>query len=345
MSVLYDPARGAGAIQHEDDSMSAVTRLLGTGFNGVRFFTGFLPSFSRIGYEARSVLWEDRAPDFSGQRWLVTGASTGLGRVIASTAARHGAEVVAVARSGDKLEQLRKEAEPWSGSVEVATADLSLRAENRRLAQQQIATGRSIDVLVNNVGVLLNAPATTSEGLDAGFATNLLGSFILTESLREAGALQTGAAVISMSSGGMYNVPLSIGHLERMKRYSGSLAYAYHKRAQVVLNAWWRAHDSAGINYYVMHPGWADTPGVASSLPEFHALLGAILRTPMQGADTALWLASERPPQARNEDIWFDRALRPTHLLWGTREGDRPEALLNHLRQRASATTEAAGAI
>lgn len=311
-------------------------RALGSAFNGIRFFTGFLPSFSRIGYRARSLLWEQETADFSGQRWLVTGASTGLGRVIAEAAARAGAEVLAVARSGDKLEQLAAATAGASGAVIPFVADLSRMAEVRRLAGRCIAEQRTVDVLVNNVGVLLNEPGTTAEGLDAGFATNLLGPWLLTETLRDGGALDQGSTVISMSSGGMYNVPLSVADLERRQRYNGAIAYAHHKRAQVVLNCWWRQRDTRGIAYYVMHPGWADTPGVATSLPEFRAILGSILRTPEEGADTALWLAATRPDQRHLDSIWFDRAPRPVHLLWGTRDGDSTETLLTHLQQRAA---------
>ncbi len=66
--------------------MSLLTKTL----NGAVFFTGFIPSFTRIGYRARRARWQPLAPDFAGHRWLVTGASTGLGREIALAAAAAG---------------------------------------------------------------------------------------------------------------------------------------------------------------------------------------------------------------------------------------------------------------
>mgnify|MGYP001549883222 FL=1 len=315
--------------------MSLLTKTL----NGAVFFTGFIPSFTRIGYRARRARWETLTPDFAGQRWLVTGASTGLGREIALAAATAGADVVAVARASDRLSALA--AAPGPGSVTTRAADLSLVAVTRELVDELAADGRPFDVLVNNVRVLFNEQTTTPEGLDAGFATNLLNQYLLTEGLKKHGLLAHEACVITMASGGMYNVPLSIDNLQPETDYNGTLAYAYHKRAQAVLNSWWRQHDLDGIRYYVMHPGWADTPGVQTALPEFRRLLGALLRSPEEGADTAVWLAAKRPDQKDDQGVWFDRALRPPHLLFGTRGGDAPAALVEYL-ERTAADVEAA---
>ena len=299
--------------------------------NGALFFAGFLPSFTRIGLVARRRSWEELTPDFAGQRWLITGASTGLGREIALTAAGAGADVVAVARSRDKLDALAAEAAAVPGSISPIGADLSLVAETRALVASLVEAAAPFDVLVNNVGVLFNEAGTTAEGLDAGFATNLLNQYVLTEGLRQHKLLSEEACVITMTSGGLYNVPLSISALQSHENYNGSLAYANHKRAQATLTTWWREHELDGIGFYVMHPGWADTPGVQTALPEFRKLLGTLLRSPAEGADTAIWLAAKRPGQDDDRGIWFDRALRPAHKLFGTKDGDDAEALVEYL--------------
>jgi NAD(P)-dependent dehydrogenase (short-subunit alcohol dehydrogenase family) len=300
--------------------------------NAGRFFTGFLPSFSAVGHRARALVWKPFASDYRGQRWLVTGASTGLGREIARSAALGGADVLAVARSADGLAHLAEEVVGAPGRIRPFAADLSLTREIDRLADHVRDAHAPLDVLVNNVGVLLDRPARTAEGLDLAFATNLLGPWQLTERLRRDGTLTGGGAVITMSSGGLYNVRLSLHALEKQERYQGALAYAAHKRAQLALNHRWRS-DPRGVDYYVMHPGWATTPGVERSLPAFNQLLGPILRTPAEGADTALWLASTRPPQRSETGLWFDRALRGEHLLLGTRGGADEEALVAYLAE------------
>ena len=98
-----------------------------------------------------------------------------------------------------------------------------------------------------------------------------------------------------MTSGGGYNVPLNIAMLNMTnpKKYNGTGAYGFHKRAQIVLNQYWRdKYGARGITFYVMHPGWADTDGVKRSLPRFRKILKSILRDAESGADTALWLAA-----------------------------------------------------
>jgi NAD(P)-dependent dehydrogenase (short-subunit alcohol dehydrogenase family) len=310
---------------------------IGNLIRGATFFTTFLPSFSSLGYRARSRSWEPYDPDFSGQRWLVTGASTGIGREIARRAAHAGAEVIAVARSAERLESLADDiaGHQAAGIVRPLSADLSLIGEVAALVGCLGDRSRPLDVLINNVGVMLDRCRLTPEGMDAAFSTNLLGHYLLTEGLLRRSGLAAGAAVIGMSSGGMYNVPLDLTRLQGGEPYDGTLAYAYHKRAQVSLNGHWRQRYGDRSTFYVMHPGWVDTPGVEGSMPDFHRTVGRLLRTPAAGADTALWLAGRRPAQAGDTGIWFDRALRSEHLLPGTRGGADREELVAYLERQA----------
>ena len=83
------------------------------------------------------------------------------------------------------------------------------------------------------------------------------------------------------------------------KSYNGAQQYARAKRAQVVLNEMWAARVPRDeIVFHAMHPGWADTPGVDAGIPGFGKVMGPLLRTPEQGADTIVWLAAadERDP-------------------------------------------------
>ena len=70
-----------------------------------------------------------------------------------------------------------------------------------------------------------------------------------------------------------------------------------------------------------MHPGWADTPGIATSLPGFRRLARPILRSNEQGADTIVWLAAADEPGRSSGRFWHDRRERPTHYAGRTREG------------------------
>jgi dehydrogenase/reductase SDR family protein 12 len=303
----------------------------------VGFYSRFTGSFTQVGYRWRSLSWDKFTPDYRGQHWLVTGGSGGIGRHIVLEAARAGATVTAVARSEPKLAVLREDARQ-AGIQGVATecCDFTLQSDTARLLRRLEGAGRKFDVLVNNVGVLLDDLSVTAEGRESSFVSNLLSHYQLTEGLIRAGLLAgPKATVINMTSGGGYNMPLMVAMLNVTDpaKYNGVFAYGFHKRAQIVLNQYWRdTYGSRGIAFYVMHPGWADTDGVKRSLPRFRKILRPILRDAAAGADTALWLAGTRPTQPEHELVWFDRAIRPAHVYDRTRTTqDTPRSLVAYL--------------
>jgi dehydrogenase/reductase SDR family protein 12 len=303
----------------------------------VAFYSRFTGSFTQVGYRWRSLSWDKFTPDYRGQHWLVTGGSGGIGRHIVLEAARAGAAVTAVARSETKLATLREDARR-AGIEGVATecCDFTLQSDTERLLRRLEGAGRKLDVLVNNVGVLLDDLSVTEEGRETSFVSNLLSHYQLTEGLIRAGLLAgPKATVINMTSGGGYNMPLMVAMLNVTDpaKYNGVFAYGFHKRAQIVLNQYWRdTYGSRGIAFYVMHPGWADTDGVKRSLPRFRKILRPILRDAAAGADTALWLAGTRPTQPEHELVWFDRAIRPAHVYDRTRTTqDTPRSLVAYL--------------
>ena len=138
------------------------------------------------------------------------------------------------------------------------------------------------------------------------------------------------ARVIWVSSGGMYTRRLETGDPNWDRReYDGVTAYAETKRAQVVLSELW-AEELRGSPVVVnsMHPGWADTPAVKSSLPRFHRITRNLLRSPAEGADTVVWLSASARARRSTGCFFFDRQERRTHLLPLTRETDSDRRLL-----------------
>jgi len=130
------------------------------------------------------------------------------------------------------------------------------------------------------------------------------------------------ARVIMVSSGGMYTQRLAVSDLEAPPEpFDGVKTYARTKRAEVVLAELW--HDTladTGVTFSSMHPGWADTPGVRTSLPRFWAVTRLILRTPDEGADTIVWLGAAARVKGQGGRFWFDRAPVSTHVTTATRE-------------------------
>lgn len=299
----------------------------------LKFYARFTPSFTAIGYAARLLPLRLNRPDFIGQRWLVSGATGGIGRAIALRAARAGAIVHAVGRNAAALDSLVDAAKGAKGKILPVQCDLASIRDIDRLARNWPAK-EPIDVLVNNVGIL-NVPFfQTPEGFESSYATNLLGHFCLTEGLEKAGGLAAGGAIINVVSGGLFNAPLNLPLLDQPEAsFNGYAAYASHKRAQVALTDYWRktfAH--LHLSTYATHPGWADTAGVQTSLPTFRKILRPILRTTDQAADTMIWLAAKRPAQT-DDRVWFDRKSRTTHAYAHTRTPlTTSEALIEKLK-------------
>ncbi|MEM7763756.1 MAG: SDR family NAD(P)-dependent oxidoreductase [Pseudomonadota bacterium] len=295
------------------------------------FYARFGVSFSAIGFFARRLFWRNGSFDLSGKTILITGASGGIGAAVARDTAVAGANVIAVARNPEKLAQLQ---DSIATPIQTRVCDLSDTSAVRALAQSLIDDGESIDVLVNNVGVMLHEFSTNADGVDTQFATNLLNQYVLTEALQQNG-LSSDAAVITVASGGMYMAPLVTAALasDDATAHDGTQAYAIQKRAQVVLTEHWQSQTDTTATFYVMHPGWVDTAGVKQSLPTFRKLLAPILRNATQGADTIVWLAASRPAST-GDSIWLDRKARSVHAYGFTRtRSESAETLLGFLKK------------
>lgn len=274
--------------------------------------------------------WWPADPDvdaLAGRRVLVTGASGGLGEATAVGLARLGASVHLVGRTADRLAAAAdriRHAVPGTRVVEDVcdVSDLdAVAAYAERLRHEH----ESLDAVVHCAGVLPAERQESAQGHESTLATHVLGPLLLTRLLRPLLASSDDARVVVVSSGGMYTAPLDAtiaGDLEYLEgEYDGVRAYARTKRLQVVLAeelAAELADDSIAVNS--MHPGWADTPGVTDALPRFASLLGPVLRTPEDGADTIVWLVAAPGGGRRSGLFWCDRRPRPTAFVPGRGE-------------------------
>lgn len=297
-----------------------------------------LGSFDRTGFARHAAAFDpdDLAVDLSGRRCLITGANSGIGFATALALADLGGEVVLLCRNAERGRAALAQIRSRSGNqrVSLVTLDVSDLASIDRALPELAAT--PVDVLVHNAGVLPDARSESPQGLELCFATHIAGPQRLTAGLREALRDAGGARVIWVSSGGMLTRRLDLRDTQWTRRgYDGTLAYAETKRAQVVLSELWAsAFADSDVSVNSMHPGWADTPAVASSLPRFHRITEAILRTPEEGADTVVWLAASAAAAELNGAFVFDRQAVRTHWLPQTRESTADRAALWELVTR-----------
>lgn len=280
-----------------------------------------IPSFSRIGSSVRARLddWQPPWADLTGRVAVVTGSSGGIGREVATSLVAMGASVWVTSRSDDRAGQAADEiadaARDRTGNaagttvahaVDVGELD-QVRAFARRLHDETEA----IDLLIHNAGALTEERHQTSQGMEATLAAHLVGPYLLTRELQD--HLSPNARVLWMSSGGMYTQPLVVSKLEMdADDYSGTTAYARAKRAQVVLADLLADELRGHAIVHAMHPGWAATDGVSAGLPLFDKVMGPILRTAEEAADTMVWLATADEPATSSGDFWHDRRRRST---------------------------------
>ena len=294
--------------------------------------------FGRAGFEAaaKAFVPADTEASLKGQTHVVTGANAGLGLETASTLASRGAAVYMVCRDvvrGQAAVQAVRDA-TGNTSVHLVVLDVSDAAAVAAFAEAWLATKRPIHALINNAGVLLAKRSVNGAGIEISWATAMTQTYLLSALLLP--ALQSAsstspARVINVASGGQFLVhldaadPFATGAKKllgdgRRRVYDGAQQYAHVKRSQVELTRAWaelskyelRALTLAAggggtgaplptVLFASMHPGWADTPGLATSIPDFHAKQASSLRTPAQGVDTIVWLASAPLSALRRE--------------------------------------------
>ncbi|RBP48778.1 NAD(P)-dependent dehydrogenase (short-subunit alcohol dehydrogenase family) [Arenicella xantha] len=298
-------------------------------------------SFSKAGYAAHKGNWKPVTASIKGKHAIVTGATSGLGLATAKSLAHLGAHLTLVARDADKANAVARSITEQTGNanIKIEIADLALIADVKQLAARLLNKASAIDILVNNAGALFNDRQVTSEGLEQSFALLLLAPTILTEKLQPLLAKSDDARIINVVSGGMYATRISVSNLESTKgEYRGTDAYARAKRGLVIKGEQWAEQWAGdGITVHHMHPGWAQTPGVESSLPGFTKATRRILRTPDEGADTIVWLAQATEAGKTSGRLWLDRLPHSTHLLNKTRETDAQRiALAEALAQYAA---------
>jgi NAD(P)-dependent dehydrogenase (short-subunit alcohol dehydrogenase family) len=191
-------------------------------------------------------------PDQSGRTFVVTGSNSGIGLAAARELAASGAHVVLAVRDTAKGEAA---AAGLSGDPEVRALDLADLASVRAFAQ---GLDRSIDVLVNNAGVMATPHRTTADGFELQLGTNHLGHFALTGLLLP----RIQDRVLTISSGGHRIGRINFDDLQSERSYRRWRAYGQSKLANLLfMYELQRRLDAAGspLRSVAAHPGYAAT--------------------------------------------------------------------------------------
>lgn len=269
--------------------------------------------FCHPGFKRHSKYWNpnDMEVDLSGKTVAITGSDSGLGYAAADAIARKKAYVILICRTPDKANKAVQSLKENTGNenIEFMQLDVSSPAAVKEFANNFLDSGRDLHALINNAGLLSNEKKFTKDNLELTFATNTLGTFLLTEYLMPVLSRCNGRVVV-VSSGGMYTQKMDAKDFQGEHRsYDGPGQYSQTKRQQIYLTELWaEKYKDTGVSFYSMHPGWARTPGTISSLPGWFDKLP--LRTPEEGADTMVWLSiREKAAEEENGKFFFDRSV------------------------------------
>jgi len=283
-------------------------------------------SFSRVGFAVRRLVFGWAPPPdgaLVGRTVLVTGPTSGLGRAATDELAALGARIVLVGRSEERLAAVRRDLVARHGEdrFPIVVADMGSLASVRAAVRRVEETETRLDVVIDNAGAIFPERRMGPDGIEATLAVLVVGPFVLVSGILPLLRRTGGARVISVTSGGMYTQKLDLDDLESSRGpYSGSRAYARAKRAQTALaREWARRLRGTGVTVSAMHPGWADTPGLAETLPGFYRAMRPLLRTPAEGADTIVWLAANPAAAGLSGALYLDRRRRPFDRIPGTR--------------------------
>lgn len=279
--------------------------------------------FTKGGYKRASQNFQTEHNEIGPSKTtvMITGANQGIGFAAASALAKKGCHVYIVCRNEARGTEAVAAIKNCSNNpnVHLLIGDVSSLQDIHRLAAEFKASGRELNVLVNNAGVMVD-PAVSKDGYEMNFATNTLGSYAMARAFAPVLKASGSPKIIFVASGGALTERLEVTDLqgENLKKNKsfGQTQYARDKRRQIAI-AEHLSKEWADIGVYSMHPGWVDTQGVQSSMPDFYSTFHSSLRTLEEGADTIVWLATRDKEKLEPGAFYLDREAQSKHLPFG----------------------------
>jgi NAD(P)-dependent dehydrogenase (short-subunit alcohol dehydrogenase family) len=206
---------------------------------------------------------------------IVTGATSGIGRITALELAKKGATVVLAVRNESKAKRavanIRQEA--GHDRVDYLIVDFASQASIRQMAAIFLTRYDRLDILINNHGKVNILRRETADGIEETFAVNHLGYFLLTNLLLERIIQSAPARIINISSGSHRDGRIDFDNLQLQEGYSWNRAYGNSKLANILFTIELAERlEGTGVTANALHPGWVATNIGANNVPIFGRL-------------------------------------------------------------------------
>ena len=244
---------------------------------------------------------------------LITGSTSGIGRAAATALAAMGAEVVVTGRNRERGEAAVAEIQAVSGNEKVSLmlADLSAQAEVRALAGEFRERHDRLDVLVNNAGLVQSKRVETPDGLELTLAVNHLAPFLLTNLLLDLLKENAPSRIVTVSSEARRGATIDFDDLQSERRYRGFPVYGMTKKANILFTYELAERlEGTGVVANCLHPGAVGTnfgQNNRGPIALLFRVLKPFMRSPEQGADTLVYLASSPEAGEMNGKYLTDR--------------------------------------
>ena len=248
-----------------------------------------------------------------GNTVLITGGTSGIGKATAVALAAKDANVVIVGRNQERGEAAVEEirARSHSESVELLLADLSVQSEVRRLAGEFQERHDRLDVLANNAGLVQSKRTETPDGLETTLAINHLAPFLLTNLLLERLEQSVPSRVITVSSEAQRWGTMDFEDMQSRRKYRGFPVYGMTKLANIMFTYELAERlKGTGVTANCLHPGPVGTnfgQNNKGPMTLFFRTFKPFMRSPEQGADTLVWLASSPEVDGVSGKYFSDR--------------------------------------
>lgn len=238
--------------------------------------------------------------NMKGKVCLVTGATDGHGRALAGMLAQRGADLVLLGRNPEKCRVTQREiAEQCAGKApEILLCDLSSQVEIERTAKEYLASGRRLDVLVNNAGLVTLHRRESADGFELCFAVNYLAMFRLTLGLLPRLRESAPARIVNIGSDSYKVGKIDFDNLMLEESYGLTAAYSNSKLAIVHFTLELaRRLEGSGVTVNAVDPGpvasniGANNPGWAYQLAR--PMIKYLFPSAERAARTALRVACE----------------------------------------------------